>query len=71
MHLSGKGIDLRDGPGRPLARWCLRNLELLGELALWMEDPRWIASWVHLQAGQSPNGKRVFVPSNSPRCPNN
>jgi hypothetical protein len=66
LHLSGQGVDLRDGADRQLARWCLRNLEVLAELQLWMEDPRWTPNWVHLQAGPPPNQKRVFVPSLAP-----
>jgi hypothetical protein len=50
-HINGCGIDLCDtAPGRPLARWCLRNPKLLEEIGLWMEDPRWTPTWVHVQS---------------------
>lgn len=71
-HLTGEGIDLQDTKGRPLARWCLRNLALLEELGLWMEDPRWTAGktqtdpWVHLQSRPPKSGRRVYVPSSAP-----
>lgn len=66
LHLNGLGVDLRDTPERALARFCLRNLDLLAELELWMEDPRWTPTWVHLQAGAPRSGNRVFVPSDAP-----
>lgn len=66
-HVIGCAIDLRDRlPDRPLARWCLRNRDLLGEAGLWMEDPRWTPSWVHLQSLPPGSGERVFIPSESP-----
>lgn len=65
LHLRGLGIDLRDTPERALARYCLRNLDLLAALELWMEDPRWTPTWVHLQAAAPRSGDRVFIPSNA------
>ena len=66
-HIAGLAIDLRDSvPERPLARWCLRNLDLLDELGLWMEDPQWTPSWVHLQCVPPMSGRRVYVPSTAP-----
>lgn len=64
-HLTGRAIDLRDTPDRALARWCLRNLDTLAELGLWMEDPQWTPSWVHLQTVPPRSGRRVYVPSTS------
>lgn len=66
-HIVGLAIDLRDTvPERPLARWCLRNLDLLEEIGLWMEDPQWTPTWVHLQAVPPGSGRRVYVPSTAP-----
>ena len=53
-------------PDRPLARWCLRNREVLEAAGLWMEDPQWTPSWVHLQSVPPGSGDRIFVPSTSP-----
>jgi hypothetical protein len=64
-HLSGEGLDTRD-PERKFARWCLRNLHELERLGLWMEDPRWTPTWVHLQTRPPASGKRVFIPSSKP-----
>ena len=66
-HVTGLAIDLRDDPpGRALARWCLRNPKRLERIGLWMEDPRWTPSWVHLQAVPPRSGQRVFIPSETP-----
>jgi len=68
-HLSGSAIDLPD-PDRTLARWCVNHLEILAEIGLWMEDPRWTYDasgdhWVHLQIVPPKSGRRVFVPFDS------
>lgn len=65
-HITGCAIDLQDTPDRALARWCLRNLDLLAEIGLWMEDDRYTPSWVHLQSIPPQSGRRVFIPSNNP-----
>jgi hypothetical protein len=66
-HIIGCAIDLRDSlPERPLARWCLRHLDLLVAAGLWMEDPQWTPSWVHLQSVPPASGDRVYVPSSRP-----
>lgn len=62
-HLVAKACDLQDTPGRELARWCLRNLEALAEIGLWMEDPQWTPDWVHLQTEPPGSGRRVYRPS--------
>lgn len=67
-HLTGEAIDLRDNGARDLARWCLRNLDALEEIGLWMEDPRWTGgpgheNWVHLQIVPPGSRRRVYVPS--------
>lgn len=65
-HLTGQGIDLRDTANRDLARWCLANLDTLEAIGLWMEDPQWTPSWVHLQIRPPGSGRRVYVPSAKP-----
>jgi hypothetical protein len=62
-HIKALAVDLGDSPQRDFARWCLRNLKHLESIGLWMEDPRWTPSWVHLQIVPPGSGKRVFVPS--------
>lgn len=65
-HLTGQGIDLRDNGTRDLARWCLNNLDALEEIGLWMEDPQWTPSWVHLQSVPPGSRRRVYCPSSKP-----
>lgn len=65
-HLTGEAVDLADGPRRKLASWCLRNLDALEDLGLWMEDPRWTPTWVHLQLVPPRSGNRVYIPSTTP-----
>jgi hypothetical protein len=66
LHITGEAVDLRDWTDRRFARWCLRNADELRRLALWMEDPRWTPSWVHLQSRPPRSGRLVFVPSTRP-----
>lgn len=61
-HITAEALDTRD-PQRFFARWCLRNLAALEKIGLWMEDPRWTPSWVHLQTHAPKSGRRVFIPS--------
>lgn len=65
-HLTAEGCDLQEASGRPFARWCLRNLDKLEAIGLWMEDPRWTPTWVHLQTRPPKSGRRVYVPSMAP-----
>lgn len=64
-HETCQAVDLDDKP-RDLARWCLDNVATLVELGLYMEDPRWTPTWVHLQLRPVPSGHHVFIPSEAP-----
>ncbi len=69
-HLTGQAVDLPD-PDRTLAAWCVGNLDVLAEVGLWMEDPRWTYDergdhWVHVQTVPPRSGRRVFIPSAAP-----
>jgi hypothetical protein len=65
-HIYGCGGDIQDQVDRRLARWCLRHLDVLEGLGLYMEDPRWTPSWVHWQIVAPGSGKRVYIPSAAP-----
>ena len=65
-HITGEAIDLRDNGTRDLARWCLKNLDALEEIGLWMEDPQWTPTWVHLQIVPPGSRRRVYCPSSKP-----
>jgi hypothetical protein len=69
-HLTGRAIDLPD-PDRTLAAWCVAHLDVLAEIGLWLEDPRWTYDadgdhWVHLQTVPPRSGHRVFIPADTP-----
>lgn len=61
-HLTGQAVDLADND-RSLAEWCVDNLDDLAAVGLWMEDPRWTPTWVHLQVVPPKSQKTVYVPS--------
>ena len=67
-HKTGNGVDVYD-PQRALATWAVNNLDVLQELGLYIEDPRWTPTWLHLQdlpPGNPPNPARtVFIPDAS------
>lgn len=61
-HLTGQAVDLADDD-RTLATWCVDNLDDLAAVGLWMEDPRWTPTWVHLQVVPPKSQKTVYQPS--------
>lgn len=65
-HLTGEAIDLRDTGTRDLVRWALKNIDALEEIGLWMEDPQWTPTWLHLQSVPPRSHRRVYVPSSKP-----
>lgn len=64
-HLSAEAADLPD-TDRSLCEWCVDNLDVLADIGLWMEDPRWTPTWLHVQTVPPKSGKRVFIPSTAP-----
>lgn len=64
-HITAQAADLPDAD-RLLAEWCVDNLDVLKEIGLWMEDPRWTPTWIHLQVVPPGSGKVVFIPSAKP-----
>lgn len=69
-HLIGAAIDLDDDDYGTLWKWTLENLELMQEIGLWMEDPRWthgkIGTWMHYSIFPPKSHKRIYVPSLAP-----
>ena len=64
-HITAEAVDLPDRD-RTLATWCVDNLDVLAEIGLWAEDPRWTKSWLHVQIVPPKSGKRVYIPSSAP-----
>lgn len=64
-HLDGHADDLKD-PQRALATWAVNNLDVLEELGLYIEDPRWCPTWLHVQDVPPGSGHRCYIPSTAP-----
>lgn len=64
-HKDGRAVDIYD-PARQFASWCLAHPKELEKRGLYMEDPRWTPTWVHLQDVPPGSGKLVFIPSATP-----
>lgn len=66
-HLFGQAIDLDDDHTHFLWNWTKDNLQLMKDIGLWMEDPRWthgkIGTWMHYQIVPPASGNRIYVPS--------
>ena len=64
-HLTAEAADIPDAD-RLLAGWCMDNLDVLREIGLWAEDPRWTPTWLHVQIVPPKSGKHVFIPNSLP-----
>lgn len=60
-HIICAAVDLEDRDGK-LKQFCLKNLDLLKELGLWIEDPKSSPTWLHCQCVSPSSGNRVFKP---------
>jgi hypothetical protein len=60
-HITGEAIDVRDPEGM-LDDWCVRNLEVLAEIGLWLEHPLSTKGWCHVQSVAPRSGNRMFYP---------
>ena len=58
-HVACQAVDFFDHTGE-LAQWCKEHLDLLNQLGLYMEDPRYTVGWLHLQA--RPTRRNPFAP---------
>ena len=60
-HLTCEAIDLAD-PHDRLDAWCMRHLDELEAIGLWLEHPDATPGWCHVQIVAPPSGRRVFEP---------
>lgn len=67
-HLTCQAIDLADRD-LALAQWCVDHKDILQNLGLWMEDPRWTIGWTHLQTVAPTSGNRIFIPNSKSPTP--
>jgi hypothetical protein len=58
-HLVCEACDFHDPKGE-LDEFCTRNLELLEQCGLYLEDPTYTPGWCHLQI--RPTKNRIFKP---------
>jgi hypothetical protein len=60
-HMSCQAVDLYD-PGRNLAHYLLDNVSLLDKWDMYLEDPAYTPTWVHVQTRRTRSGRRIFKP---------
>lgn len=60
-HTMGLACDFQDKDGK-LDAWCLKNLNKLAELGLWLESPDNTIGWCHLQCVSPKSGNNPFKP---------
>ena len=60
-HLAGAACDVLDKKGA-LAKWCLKNEDLLKRIGLWCEHPDYTKGWMHFQILPPRSGNRFFIP---------
>jgi hypothetical protein len=69
-HYVGAAIDLDDNDSADLWYWTFNNLQLMQEIGLWMEDPRWthgsVGTWMHYQIFPPKSDHRIYIPSSNP-----
>jgi zinc D-Ala-D-Ala carboxypeptidase len=58
-HMTCEACDFRD-LDKTFAKWCLANLDVLVRAGLYLENPDFTPTWVHLQI--RPTKNRVFNP---------
>lgn len=64
-HVVALACDI-DDPDRALAQWCISNLDKVAECGIYLEDPRWSPTWLHMQIVPPGSGKRIFIPNMQP-----
>lgn len=64
-HMSLQACDFRDNG--ELFEFIKNDPAVLERCGLYMEDPRWSPTWIHLQT--RPTSKRIFLPYSDGRAP--
>jgi len=65
-HITAEACDLAD-PDEALDTWCLRNIAVLEEIGLWLENPAVTRGWCHVQIVPSRyTSKRIFGAARKP-----
>jgi uncharacterized protein YcbK (DUF882 family) len=58
-HLYCEAVDFKDVDGE-LKKFC--TIEILEQCGLYMEDPKYTKTWLHVQTRKPGSGNRVFKP---------
>lgn len=62
-HMSLQACDFKDADGK-IFEFIKANPSILEECELYLEDPQWTPTWIHLQ--NRPASKRIFIPDGTP-----
>lgn len=60
-HTMAAACDIAD-KDKKLCDWVLDNFNLIIELDLYIEDPDFCQTWLHIQCLPPKSGKRIFIP---------
>lgn len=58
-HMLCMAVDFKD-PKQEFSTWCIKNINLLNKIGLYLEDPRFTKTWTHLQI--RPTLSNPFIP---------
>lgn len=61
LHKTLQAVDFKD-ENRKLAYFLENNEHILEEAGLYMEQPAFTPTWVHLQTRAPRSGNRIFIP---------
>lgn len=62
LHMTGRAVDIAD-PKKLLKKKIMANPDLLKVHGLWMENPLFTPTWVHLDIGErTPREVNIFKP---------
>lgn len=63
LHLTCQACDIYDPKGW-LGRWLKTDggRRALEDIGLWMEEPQYTPTWVHVQTKPPGSGRRYFIP---------
>lgn len=62
-HTLCLACDFQDLDGK-LDKFCVENQNVLKNLGLFLEHPKWTKKWCHLQIAKPKSGNLIFIPSN-------
>lgn len=61
LHMTMQACDIYD-PENALDDWCMKHLDVLERIGLWLESPTATPGWCHVQTKPPGSRRRVFIP---------